>query len=381
MASSLSPRQLKEFMTGEKVFIFYGQDPNTRQRVFPSAVPKKILNHFSPYCKQKLENDKQSILCFGTGGSKDVLKFAIQWMCAGGWDVQRQMSTMDANSLIDLYRLALLLDVSTLQTETQRLLGPALHKSKLPQVLIIYKKSRDLELDVAQRKAEARLCYLLHETILDPQQMKFVYENTTEDSAVRTIAIKQLAAAVSRGGFDSSPYEDYCGENPKFNDDMIKASPPYCFHCEKIGHTQVQCYALYPDLIPVKQCTHCKQTGHLEPGCFLAHPELAPPDKVCQNCNKYGHSKDNCFKLFPDKAPPAKVSCAHCGKAYHTEEACWVLHPEIVPPPRRAATMNGRHQAQRGRNPTGRRTYNHNGSPVRTSTGTTASLADYFKLK
>ncbi|KAI9720849.1 MAG: hypothetical protein M1812_002688 [Candelaria pacifica] len=315
MPASLSPRQLKELATGDKVFVFYGQDPSMRQRLFPTAVPRKVINYFSTYCSQKLEVEKKTVLCFGTGGSKDVLKFAFQWMCAGGWDTQRQMSNMGATALVDLYCLAMTLDVKALQRESQRLLtGSVVHKLSLSEVLLFYKKARDFEIDFAQQKAEARLCYLLRGTPLDPRQMKFVYENTSEDSTVRATAIKKLAAAVKWAGHDSAPYEDYCGENPKFNDDMIEAS-----------------------------------AGHLESGCFKVHPELAPPEKVCENCHKFGHQKENCFKLFPEKAP------------------------------RRAATLNDRHQAQQGHNPMGQRAYQ--GAPARTSTGTTASLADYIKPK
>ncbi len=380
MPTVLSPRQLKELVAGEKVIVFDGTDPSTRQRVFPGGVPKKALVHFSSYCKRKLVVEGDKIHCFGTGGSKDVLRFAFQWMCAGGCAPdQRQMSRMDADTLIDLYRLAVTLDVTVLQTESQRLLGPAIHRLGTSEALSLYARAGDLGLGFAQEKVEGRLCYLLRQAPLDSAGMKFVYENTSEGSAVRTTAIKKLAAAVKWNGHDSAPYEEYCGENPKFNDDMIAASVPNCSHCNKVGHSKVRCYVLHPEMAPkpvVKTCSHCKQTGHLEAGCYTAHPELAPPEKVCEHCSKYGHAKAECFKLFPEKSPSAKFSCAHCGKAYHAEEACWVLHPELVPPPKRASTLNGRHRRTSSK---GSPAPHGVGPPAQAATSMSVSLADYIK--
>ncbi|KAI9759449.1 MAG: hypothetical protein M1835_000367 [Candelina submexicana] len=332
---SLTPRQLKDFQKGEQVSVYLGPDLSTREIVSSGRVYKKVLAEFSPYCQRTLIEEKKGILWLEMVGNKEVLKFAISWMSAGGWDIQRKLQTMDANMLMDLYRFSVKLEILALQSESQRLLSPAVAKLAIPDALRFYRRCRELELDFAQQKAENRLCYLLRSTVLEVQQVKFVYQNTTiVDSAIRNTIAHKLAIEFFHQRLDDKAYSDYCAENAEFNADMLRAwagivpKVPHCHYCYKKGHTEEKCYALHPELVPSRV---------------------------------------------------VKVNCAHCGKTTHAATECWRLYPELAPPHLRDAIIKKSSAQQAKRTPTKK------GNHIRSSDGgsitTTASLNQFFKLK
>ncbi|KAI9720848.1 MAG: hypothetical protein M1812_002687 [Candelaria pacifica] len=322
---SLSPRQLLELQKGPQVAVYVGDDLSTRVVAISGGVYKNVLAHFSPYCKQVLVKEKKDILWLEMSGNKEALKFAIKWMSAGGWDVQRQLPAMNASTLIDLYRFSIKLEVSALGNESQRLLGPAISRLNIPNALNFYNRCKDLNLEFAQQKAENRLCYLLRQTTLEVHQVKFVYENTPSGSTIRTTVVKRLTAAFRWEDLEIQSYWDFSEGNEEFKEDMVKVAPV--------------------------TCGHCKKTGHSESTCFKLHPE--------QN---------------PNAAP--KFLCAHCNKPYHTEAKCWKLHPELVP----QAIQAKRNHQQANKSPPGRKPYT-GGQYTGAGSNDTASLAQFFKLK
>ncbi|KAI9703680.1 MAG: hypothetical protein M1836_007450 [Candelina mexicana] len=398
----LSPRQLQDLRKGPQATIFLGSNVESRVVVY-SGVFKKILSHFSAYCKQKLIAENQTSIWIERGvGSKETVKFAVDWMVCGGRDARNKLPAMDIDAIVDLFQIVDFLKIKFLKEQTLQYLEKALASKKLGQLLPLLAATKGLDADAITKALVDELCVQICETTPTIEQITLIYSNTSTGSNLRKATLSRVAHLILDHKISAVPYIEYGQGNKEFEGDLDLAmsneetqgkgqgapvtaptgprdakaptrtqAPPVCGACKKVGHAKEACYRLYPELIPVKQgakkgCTHCFQYGHLANEC---------KKPFCTYCEKVGHLVSDCFALYPEKAPPraAWIFCDHCGKPDHTEEGCWRLHPELAPPRIEVAVLPDKKGKKGGK---GKITYSTKKSDT---PSTSASLLDYMK--
>ncbi len=397
----VSPRQLQNLRKGQQATIFFGTDLATREVIY-SGVYRSVLSYFSPYCRQKLEVEKHNLIWIEGGGSKDNVKFAVDWMVCGGRDARNKLPLMDVEHLIDLFRITDMLEINTLEEQTLRSLAKALAHQKLDRLMPLLATTKVSEANAIHKIVGDELCVQLREVTPTVEQVDLIYKNTSKNSNLRGAVVCRLLSLMLDSKISAVPYSEYAKGNQEYDADMEKAmcgqqkrgngqgpsftapkgpktssriqAPPVCQSCKKVGHVEAACFVLFPELIPAKEgprkaCIHCFLFGHLANECRKP---------FCTHCEKVGHRKTECYTLFPEKLPhravPIDISCAHCGKPNHAEEDCWKLHPEIVPARIKGANPKGN---------SGKHMMGYNGKPTnftkKLSPSNTASLMDYVK--
>ncbi|KAI9720850.1 MAG: hypothetical protein M1812_002689 [Candelaria pacifica] len=396
----LSRRRLQDLRKGPQATVFLGVSLATRVVVY-SSVWKNVLNHFSPYCKQRLELEKNTFIWVKRGGSKDHIKFAIDWMVCGGKDSRNKFSTMDVDELLDLFEVVDLLQIKILKEQVLHFLEKGLQRKKFGPLLSLLETFKALGGDAIHKAVSDELCIQIRGVTPTIEQVQSIYDNTTVGSNLRTALAHRIAPLILGRKISGTPYVDYSLENKEFDIDMENAmggkaqqehgkgapptaptgpknftrfqAPPVCGSCKKVGHVEAACFVLYPELIPAKHgaskgCTRCMQSGHLANECFKP---------FCTHCERVGHIENKCYVLHPEQAPPraAPISCSHCGKAGHVERNCWKSHHEMATSRIEVAV------------PAGNSSKNTNGSKKKVSyttkksdtPSTTASLLAYLK--
>ncbi len=82
MTPSISARKLQDLRNGEKVVVFVHNDQQPRTELSP--FPTRLLTHFAPRTRSEIRRVRLHSTLNLHNVQKDVVKYCLQWMYAGG---------------------------------------------------------------------------------------------------------------------------------------------------------------------------------------------------------------------------------------------------------------------------------------------------------